>query len=67
MRIIRTFLGHTLPGLRLAAMILAMNCAASAQWVSLKLPNTPRTPDGSRRTRSGGRPPDGNPAWTGRA
>src|SRR5215471_13146777 len=46
MRIIRTFIGHTLPGLRLVAMILAMNWTASAQWVDLKLPNTPRTPDG---------------------
>jgi hypothetical protein len=36
----------TLPGLRLAAVIFAMNYAASAQWVDLKLPNTPRTPDG---------------------
>ena len=27
-------------------MILAMNYAAFAQWVDLKLPNTPRTPDG---------------------
>src|SRR5712692_925347 len=31
---------------RLIVMILAMNYVASAQWVSLKLPNTPRTPDG---------------------
>jgi hypothetical protein len=31
---------------RIIAMILVMSCAASAQWVNLALPNTPRTPDG---------------------
>jgi hypothetical protein len=31
---------------RFATMILVMNCAAWAQWVNLKMPNTPRTPDG---------------------
>src|SRR5206468_1408125 len=32
--------------LALAAIILGMSCAASAQWVNLALPNTPRTADG---------------------
>jgi hypothetical protein len=31
---------------RLIVLILAMNCAASAQWLNLTLPNIPRTPDG---------------------
>src|SRR6266702_7774356 len=29
-----------------APMVFAMNVAAFAQWVSVTLPNTPRTPDG---------------------
>src|SRR5438132_11943423 len=32
--------------IRLMAMVFAMNVAAFAQWVNVKLPNTPRTPDG---------------------
>src|SRR5437870_13767726 len=32
--------------IRLMAMVFAMNVAAFAQWVNVKLPNTPRTPAG---------------------
>src|SRR5437899_12352409 len=32
--------------IRLMAVVFAMNVAAFAQWVNVKLPNTPRTPDG---------------------
>jgi hypothetical protein len=32
--------------LRLMAVIFAMNIAAFGQWVDVRLPNTPRTPDG---------------------
>src|SRR5947209_3337166 len=32
--------------MRLMAVVFAMNVAAFAQWVNVKLPNTPRTPDG---------------------
>ena len=47
MRAIRLhFLGCALSLLRFAAMVFAMNVAAFAQWVSVTLPNTPRTPDG---------------------
>ncbi len=31
--------------IRLMAVVFAMNVAAFAQWVNVKLPNTPRTPD----------------------
>ena len=32
--------------LRFAAMLFVVNVAAFGQWVNVKLPNTPRTPDG---------------------
>src|SRR5438046_10194439 len=32
--------------IRLMAMVIAMNVAPFARWVNVKLPNTPRTPDG---------------------
>jgi hypothetical protein len=32
--------------LRIVALVLAVSCTASAQWINLPLPNTPRTPDG---------------------
>src|SRR5260370_25290811 len=45
---------------RLIAMILAMDCAASAQWTNLTLPDIPRASDGKPNlSASAPRKPDG--------
>ncbi|MBI4472576.1 MAG: hypothetical protein HY646_07900 [Acidobacteria bacterium] len=51
---------------RVITLILAMISAASAQWVNLTLPNTPRTPDGKPDlTAPTPRTRDGKPDLTG--
>lgn len=67
MRIVQLILSGCAPSrLRFAALILSINCAAFAQWVDVKLPNTPRTPDGKPNlTAPAPRAADGKPDLSG--